>query len=197
MNLPNKLSILRLITVPILVIIYLFPYSSLGISIPTFTLLTTKLSLIDVICFILFVFASITDWLDGYLARKYNLITTFGKFIDPIADKLIVNSTLLLLVYSNKIHIIVPILMIGRDTVVDAIRMIAMSNNKVLAASYFGKAKTVCQMIAICVLLLNNIIFDYFNIPMGTILITLATIISVLSGIDYFVKNKDYIMESI
>lgn len=196
MNLPNKLTIIRLIFVPLFVVIYLIPYQTLGISIPAFDVLSTQLSLLDIVLFLIFTIAALTDYLDGFLARKNNLVTTFGKFIDPIADKLIVNTALLLLASSHDISILVPIIMIARDTIVDAIRLIASQKNVVLAASFLGKAKTMTQMIAICLLLLNNVIFDYIGIPMASIMIWLATIISVVSGIDYFMKNKDYIMES-
>lgn len=196
MTLPNKITVIRLILVPILICTYLFPYDYFNILVPAFCILNTKLSLVEIISFLLFAVASITDYLDGYLARRNNLVTTFGKFIDPIADKLIVNSTILLLASSDRISIIIPIIMISRDTIVDAIRLIASQKQVVLAASLLGKAKTMTQMIAICFLLLNNIMFQYFGIPMDQILIWLATIISVVSGVDYFMKNRHYIMES-
>lgn len=196
MNLPNKLTTIRLMSVPIFIVVYLFPYEMLGINMPTFHVLSTSLSLLDIILFLIFLLSSLTDYLDGYLARKYNLITTFGKFVDPIADKLIVNSALLLLASSKDISILIPIIMISRDTIVDAIRLMASQKNVVLAASYLGKAKTMTQMIAICLLLLNNIVFDALGIPMAQIMIWLAAIISIVSGIDYFMKNKQYILES-
>jgi len=196
MNLPNRLTTVRLIFVPLLIVVYLIPYEKLNIVIPTIEVLSTTLSLVDIFSFILFFIASITDYFDGYLARKKQMVTTFGKFIDPIADKLIVNNTLLLLAYSQDVSIVVPIIMISRDTIVDAIRLVASQKQVVLSASMLGKAKTMTQMIAICLLLLKNVIFEYFGIPMDQIMIIIATIISVLSGIDYFVKNKQYIMES-
>lgn len=196
MNLPNKLTTIRLVSVPLFVIIYLIPYQSLGISMPTFDILSTQLSLLDIVLFVIFGLSALTDYLDGYLARKNNLVTTFGKFIDPIADKLIVNTALLLLASSNHITIVIPIIMISRDTIVDAIRLVASQKNVVLAASYLGKAKTMTQMIAIAILLLNNVVFSAIGIPMDQIMIWLATIISVVSGIDYFIKNSQYIMES-
>ena len=196
MNLPNKLTTIRLIFVPLFVVIYLFPFQTLGVSIPTFDILSTQLSLLDIILFIIFFIASLTDFLDGHIARKKNMITTFGKFIDPIADKLIVNTVLLLLAYSHSISVIIPIIMIARDTIVDAIRLVASQKNVVLAASYLGKAKTMTQMIAIGILLLNNVVFDYLGIPMDQILIWLATCISIVSGIEYFMKNSQYITES-
>ena len=194
MNLPNKLTTVRLVSVPLFVIIYLIPYQSLGISMPTFDILSTQLSLLDIILFVIFGLSALTDYLDGYLARKNNLVTTFGKFIDPIADKLIVNTALL--ASSNHITIVIPIIMIARDTIVDAIRLVASQKNVVLAASLLGKAKTMTQMLAIAILLLNNVIFSAIGIPMDQIMIWLATMISVISGIDYFMKNRQYIMES-
>ena len=196
MNLPNKLTTIRLLSVPLFIIVYLIPYQSLGIEIPVFDVLSTSLSLLDIILFLVFALSALTDYLDGYIARKHHLVTTFGKFIDPIADKLIVNTALLLLASSQDIHIIIPIIMISRDTIVDAIRLVASQKNVVLAASYLGKAKTMTQMIAICLLLLNNIVFAGLHIPMDQIMIWLATVISFVSGVDYFMKNRQYIMES-
>ena len=196
MNLPNKLTTIRLVSVPLFIIVYLIPYQSLGIQIPVFHILSSSLSLLDIVLFFIFALSALTDYFDGYIARKYHLITTFGKFIDPIADKLIVNTALLLLASSQDIHIIIPIIMISRDTIVDAIRLVASQKNIVLAASYLGKAKTMTQMIAICLLLLNNIVFFFFHIPMDQIMIWLATLISFVSGVDYFMKNRQYILES-
>lgn len=196
MNLPNKLTTIRLLSVPLFIIVYLIPYQSLGIEIPVFDVLSTSLSLLNIILFLIFALSALTDYLDGYIARKQHLITTFGKFIDPIADKLIVNTTLLLLASTHDIHIIIPIIMISRDIIVDAIRLVASQKNVVLAASYLGKAKTMTQMIAICLLLLNNIVFAGLHIPMDQIMIWLATLISFVSGVDYFMKNRQYIMES-
>ena len=196
MNLPNKLTTIRLVSVPLFIIVYLIPYQSLGIQIPVFHILSSSLSLLDIVLFFIFALSALTDYFDGYIARKYHLITTFGKFIDPIADKLIVNTALLLLASSQDIHIIIPIIMISRDTIVDAIRLVASQKNIVLAASYLGKAKTMTQMIAICLLLLNNIVFEEVHIPMDKIMIWLATLISFVSGVDYFMKNRQYILES-
>ena len=196
MNLPNKLTTIRLLSVPLFIMVYLIPDQSLGIEIPVFDVLSTSLSLLDIILFLIFALSALTDYLDGYIARKQHLITTFGKFIDPIADKLIVNTTLLLLASTHDIHIIIPIIMISRDIIVDAIRLVASQKNVVLAASYLGKAKTMTQMIAICLLLLNNIVFAGLHIPMDQIMIWLATLISFVSGVDYFMKNRQYIMES-
>lgn len=196
MNLPNKLTIIRLIFVPLFILVYLIPYQMLGFHIPTFNILSTQLSLLDIILFIIFFVAAFTDFLDGHLARKEKMVTTFGKFMDPIADKLIVNTVLILLAYSGDISVLIPIIMIARDTFVDGIRLVASQNQVVLAASYLGKAKTMTQMIAIGILLLHNVIFEMMGIPMDQIMIWLATMISVVSGVDYFIKNSQYILES-
>ena len=196
MNLPNKLTLVRLVLVPVIIITYLFPYTYLGIYMPTFEILSAHLTLKDVLVFVIFAVASFTDFLDGYIARRDNLVTTFGKFVDPIADKLIVNTALLLLASSGRISILIPIIMIARDTIVDAVRLVAIQNNKVIAASMLGKAKTVTQMIGIILVMLNNIVFGYLNIPMDQIVMFVATIISLVSGFEYFIKNKDFIMES-
>lgn len=196
MNLPNKLTIIRLIFVPLFILVYLIPYQMLGFHIPTFNILSTQLSLLDIILFVIFFVAAFTDFLDGHLARKEKMVTTFGKFMDPIADKLIVNTVLILLAYSGDISVLIPIIMIARDTFVDGIRLVASQNQVVLAASYLGKAKTMTQMIAIGILLLHNVIFEMMGIPMDQIMIWLATMISVVSGVDYFIKNSQYILES-
>lgn len=196
MNLPNRLTLIRLLSVPLFVCIYLLPYQTWGIYIPTFDIFSSQISLLDIVLFIIFIAAAITDYLDGYLARKNHMVTTFGKFVDPIADKLIVNTALLLLASSSQISIIIPIIMISRDTIVDAIRLVASQKQIVLAASFLGKAKTMTQMIAIGILLLHNVVFKALGIPMDQIMIWVATLISVVSGAEYFVKNRHYILES-
>ena len=144
----------------------------------------------------LFIVASLTDFLDGQIARKQNIITTFGKFMDPIADKLLVNSLIIILACTSKIHMIVPLIMISRDLVVDAIRLLASQNNVVLAASQLGKAKTFTQMLGIIFILLNNIPFCFLGIRIDLITMAAATLISLISGIDYFMKNRQFILES-
>lgn len=196
MNLPNKLSLFRICLVPVLVLVYLLPYDELGIQVVQFYINSVSISLVDVTCLLIFIVASFTDFLDGYLARKNNWITSFGKFIDPIADKLLVNTSFLLLAFSNDVPIVAVLIMIGRDTIVDAIRMMASNKGKVMAAGMLGKLKTVVQMLAIIVCFLNNIPFSFINIPIDMILVWMACIISILSGIAYFVQAKDVLMES-
>lgn len=194
MNLPNRITMVRLALVPVFIAVYLMKLTFHVAAKLSF--MGTTLSWYDVIIFLIFAVASLTDFLDGQIARRRHLVTTFGKFIDPIADKLLVNSALILLAFDRRIPILCLLIMVGRDTIVDAIRFVCASNNKVIAASFYGKAKTMTQMVGICLVLLNNPIFGAMHIPMDYIMMILATIISVLSGVDYFVKSKEYILES-
>lgn len=197
MNLPNKLTLTRILFVPILILIYMFPYESMGIHVPVFHIFHTDLSLVDIIIFVIFVIASMTDMLDGQIARKRKLITTFGKFADPIADKLLVNTIFMLLASNGKISIIIPIIMVSRDTIVDAIRLVCASKQIVIAAKPLGKLKTVTQMMGLGFILLNNFPLSFFNIPIGQIMIWIAAIISIISGLDYFYSYKELLTESI
>ena len=197
MNLPNKLTVIRVLLVPLLILVYMFPYDTTGINVPVYHILDTDISLVNIIILVIFIVASITDYFDGRIARSKKLITTFGKFADPIADKLLVNTIFLLLASDGKINIIIPIIMISRDTIVDAIKMSAASKQVVVAASKLGKLKTVSQMIALCFLLVNNFPFSVLGIDLATILAWIATVISVSSVIDYFIKNREMLMETI
>lgn len=196
MNLPNKLTLTRVLLVPVLIFIYMFPYDIIGIEIKTYTFLNANVSIINIIVLLVFIAASITDYYDGKIAREEKLITTFGKFADPIADKLLVNTILLLLASNQSINIIIPILLISRDTIVDAIRLVAANQQVVIAASPLGKLKTVVQMIGVVLLLLNNFPFSYYNIPIDQIAIWVAVVISIVSGVDYFMKSKKMLTES-
>ncbi|MDD8048900.1 MAG: CDP-diacylglycerol--glycerol-3-phosphate 3-phosphatidyltransferase [Thomasclavelia sp.] len=197
MTLPNKLTIIRIILVPILLLIYVFPYAKYGIYLPTYSVLGSNISLLNLITLLIFGIASFTDYLDGRIARENKLITTFGKFADPIADKLLINTILLLLADRGYITIVIPIIMIWRDMIVDAIRLVAANKNKVIAASKYGKLKTASQMLGVVLLLLSNFPFSYLGIRVDLIVIVIATIVSLISGFEYFWKNKDIILESI
>lgn len=182
---------MRIALVPVVVIVYL----CMG---PDFCIISqsANLALRDVLAFAIFAIASITDMLDGQIARRNNLITSFGKFADPIADKMLVNTLLILMVYTHQASVVAVILMICRDLIVDGLRMIASQNGKVVSAGMPGKVKTVLQMFAICFLLLKNWPFVYWNIPVGSILLWAATIVSLYSGWIYFWKLRKYVLES-
>ncbi len=191
MNLPNKLTLLRILLVPVVVLVYL--------CIPANTAViesNSGLAMRDVLAFLIFAIASITDLLDGKIARKYNLITSFGKFADPIADKLLVNTLLILMVYVHQVNVIAVLLMIARDLMVDGLRMVASQKGKVVSAGIYGKCKTVLQMLAICFLLLKNWPFEWIHFPMANLLLWAATLMSLYSGWIYFLQLKKYVMES-
>ena len=165
MNLPNKLSLFRVALVPIIVILFLTD----GIM-ECFRIHTANgdivFTLSDILVFVLFAVASFTDFLDGKIARSRNLITSFGKFVDPIADKLLVNSMLILFACTSRISVLAVLLMIWRDMIVDGLRMNASAKGKVVAAGMLGKIKTVLQMFAIIFLMLKNLPFAFVGIPM-------------------------------
>ena len=197
MNLPNKLTIFRIVLVPITLLVYLFPYEQFGIHFLSIEFGPTSVSYLNLIVLGIFIIASFTDFLDGNLARRKNLITTFGKFADPIADKLLVNSLFIVLAYKHIIPVVPVILMLARDTVVDGCRMIAASNGVVVAAGILGKLKTVLQMITICLVLINNIPFELWSLPISTVLVWFTSFVSIVSGFSYFSQLKKYIFESI
>ncbi len=197
MNLPNKLTLFRIVLVPILALVWLFPYAEFDIYFLNLEVGNTSLSLLNIIVLVIFALASFTDFLDGHIARKHNLITTFGKFADPIADKLLVNVVLIIMAAKSMIPVVPVILMLARDTIVDGCRMIAAQNGVVVAAGFLGKLKTVLQMIAIILVLLNNLPFELVYLPMADIMIWFAALISVASGYAYFTQLKEYIFESI
>ena len=191
MNLPNKLTILRICLVPFVVAIYLCMSPETGIIDEV-----SGLSIRNIVVLILFAIASITDYFDGMLARKNNWITSFGKFADPIADKLLVNTVFILLASDQTISVVPVLLMIARDLVVDGLRMSAAKSGEVVSAGWAGKVKTVLQMVTIIVTLLCNWPFAYVNLPVANLLLWAATIASLYSGSIYFQKLKKYVLET-
>lgn len=195
MNLPNKLSLFRILLVPVIAVLYLLPVETGAITIQAMSV-SVDLRVMDLIVLVLFAVASFTDYLDGSIARKRNLITSFGKFIDPIADKLLVNTMFILFAVAGVVSVIPVLVMIWRDMIVDGLRMNASNSGIVVAAGWPGKVKTVLQMLAIIVLLLGNIPFAFFNLPVDQILVWSAMVVSVISGMKYFIQLKDVVMES-
>lgn len=215
MNLPNKLTIFRIILVPLMVIVYYFGVLY-GIN-NTFL----GISIINWILVLIFAIASYTDHLDGKLARKNNQITTFGKFADPLADKILVLAAMLILVEDKKLPAWIPIIVIFREFVVSGYRLIAVEKGgKVIAASIWGKIKTATQMLAIILMFLNNFSFFQFifrtsNLEMvrmsttlvymntgeyiinilATLLMTISVIATIFSGWDYIKNGKDLLKD--
>ena len=190
MNLPNKITTFRMICVVIIDFILLFPWHACGINMP---MVFGHIDLHYFISAILFLIASFSDFLDGYLARKYNLVTTYGKFMDPIADKLLVDTVVIIMSmqFPSIVPPVVAVIMIARDLLVDALRQVASTKGVVLAANIWGKLKTVVQMAALTLALLLDWPFALLNLPVSitTIVCYLAGIVSLLSGVLYFTKN--------
>ena len=212
MNLPNKITLSRIILILSMIIaIFVMAIVEAVVDTPFVapTLGDSHINLVYLIICIIFIIAAGTDYLDGHLARKLNLVTDFGKFLDPIADKLLNDATMIFLLVpqiyapdqrSNPIALTIlavcVIVMIGRDLVVDALRLIAVKNNVVIAANKFGKAKTVLQMIAIPMLLLNDWPFHYFDnswpeaLQVSNLFFYAATAMSLISGVIYVYQNR-------
>ncbi|MBQ9013635.1 MAG: CDP-diacylglycerol--glycerol-3-phosphate 3-phosphatidyltransferase [Bacilli bacterium] len=196
MNLPNKLTISRIIMSIVIIILLLVPFQMAGIEFPQ--LFIDEKLVVDskyLIAGILFILASITDFLDGYIARKNNLVTDFGKLLDAIADKVLVNSVLIILASQGFIHPIIPVVIIVRDSIVNSIKMIAASKGKVVAAIKSGKIKTATLMVGITLTLFYNLPFELFNLRVSDFLLFGAAILSVISGIQYYLLNKHLIIE--
>ncbi len=199
MNLPNKLTVLRICMIPILILVYVFPYAQFDIDVMVFQVggpAGISLSLVNLVVLGIFIVASITDYVDGYIARKYNLVTTFGKFMDPIADKLLVNTMFILFASDGLIPVLPVLLMIGRDTLVDGCRLIASNSGVVVAAGFLGKLKTVMQMLTVSLILLNNLPFELYRIPLTDFALWFTTFVSVTGGVGYFNQVKEFIFES-
>ena len=178
MNLPNKLTIMRVILIPFFVFFLLSPYF------PAYG---------NYIAVAIFIVASLTDMLDGKIARKYNLVTNFGKFMDPLADKLLVCSAMICLIELDRLAAWIVIVIIAREIIISGFRLVASDNGVVIAASYWGKFKTTFQMLMVIVLILD-IQMPFFQI-LGTVLTYVALILTVVSLIDYIVKNKDVLKD--
>ena len=172
MNLPNKLTVLRMIMIVPFVVLLLAGY--------------------DLIALVLFIAASLTDMLDGKIARKYNLVTNFGKFMDPLADKLLVCSAMIVLVEMGRIPSWIVIIIISREFIISGFRLIASDNGVVIAASYWGKFKTVFQMIMICLMIADIAVLSLIT----DITMWIALILTVVSLVDYLYKNKNVMKET-
>ena len=172
MNLPNKLTMGRIFAIPVFIIIFLMGFR--------------------VAACIIFILASITDMLDGYIARKYDLVSNFGKLMDPLADKLLTMAAFVVLIESGDVAAWIVIVILGREFIITGMRQVAATQGIVIAAGVTGKIKTITQMIAIPLLLLNNWPCCYlsFNLPLDQIFLYLALVMTIISGVEYIIKNK-------
>lgn len=197
MNVPNKITICRIILSILLIVLMIFPMNRIGLDFPEFQI-NGKIIMDSkyVICGIIFVVASLTDFLDGHLARKYNLVTDIGKVMDAIADKILVNAVLIVLAVNGYISVVVPVIIVSRDIIVDSIKMVAGQKSGAVGASKTGKIKTACMMSGITLLFFYNLPFSLININPARALIMIATVLSVISGVEYYVKNKKYLINN-
>ncbi len=184
MNLPNKITLVRITLVPIIMFFLLINFDFGRVRI-----VGQVLTYSEIIATIIFIIAAATDGIDGYVARKRRLVTNLGKFLDPLADKLLVTASLISLVEMDRLAAWVAVVIISREFAVTGLRLVAAAEGTVIAASKLGKIKTVTQIVAIVLLMLNNFPFSYFNIPLNQIVIWMAVLITIISGIDYFIKN--------
>lgn len=176
MNLPNKLTVFRVILIPFFVVLLLLDITAYD----------------EWIALAIFIIASLTDFLDGHIARKYNLVTNFGKFMDPLADKLLVCSALICLVELSRIPAWIVILIIAREFIISGFRLIASDNGVVIAASYWGKFKTTFQIVMICLMIANlEPLYLVTQVVMWA-----ALLLTVVSLVDYLIKNRGVMQES-
>ena len=193
MNLPTKLTVLRLILTGFIIFVLCFPFSTIGVTFPTILIDSVGIELQYMISGVLFIMASVTDWLDGYLARKNNQVTDTGKMLDAIADKVLVNSVLIILASQGFIHEIIPVVIVLRDIVVNAIKMEAAAKGRVVAAIKSGKLKTATLMVGTTLTFFYNLPFELIGLKVSSFLLYVAVILSIISGIQYFNLNKKII----
>lgn len=190
MNLPNKITVVRLILTVVIILLLCVPFTFFGFNFPKYDVNGIVVELNVIIAGVIFIIASLTDFLDGYIARKYNLVTDTGKMLDAIADKVLVNPVLILLACNGFIPVIIPVIYVTRDIVVDAIKMQAASKGKVVAAIKSGKLKTATMMIGLVLAFFYNIPFEFINIRVDLFLLYFACIMSVVSAFQYYNLNK-------
>jgi len=187
-NLANKITLARIFIVPIITFVLL-----VRLDLGTLTIGDYAISYNQVVALLLFIIAASTDGLDGYIARKRKTITNLGKLLDPLADKLLVAAVLISLVEMGKLGAWVAIIIISREWAVTGLRQVALLEGVVLAASKWGKWKTAIQIAMIIVLLINNFPFNFIDVRIDLVVVWAAVLITVYSGIDYFIKNKNLI----
>ena len=199
MNLPTKLTVFRIILTFVIIFILLFPFYSVGFNFPTYNVngISGEIDLKYLIAGAIFIIASLTDFVDGYLARKNKQVTNLGKMLDAIADKILVNSVLIILACTGYINAIIPVVIVLRDIFVDAIKMQAASKGDVVAAIGSGKLKTASLMTGIVLAFFYDLPFTLISpaLQVSDFLLYFACIMSIISGVQYYIMNKKYITQ--
>lgn len=196
MNKANKITISRIIMSLIIIILLLFPFDQIGVEFPTY--LVGEKVVVDlkyIIVGILFIIASLTDFLDGYVARKYNLVTDFGKMVDAISDKLLTNSVLIILAANGKIATVIAVVIIMRDIVVDSIKMVIGNKGAAVAAIGVAKLKTATLMVGIILTLFSNLPFELISLRISDFLLAIAAVLSIISGVKYYIMALPYLKD--
>lgn len=197
MNLPNKITITRIVLSIICIVLLIVPLQKFGIDLPPVEVTAAiRVPVKYIICGCLFLLASVTDFIDGHIARKYNLVTDFGKVMDAVADKILVNGVLIALACNGFISVIIPVVIVSRDIFVDSIKMVVGNKVGAVGASKTGKIKTVFMMTGVTLMLFYNLPFEIWGLKVADLLIMIATVLSVASGVEYYVNNKKYILEN-
>lgn len=191
MNLPNKITMGRIILSILLLVLMLMPWYQLGVDFPIYPIGSIDINMKYIWAGIIFLIASLSDFVDGYLARKNNEVTDFGKVMDAIADKMLVNGLLIILAYDRVISVVIPVVIITRDIIVDSCKMISGEHGKVVAASITGKLKTICMMSGLTLTMFYNLPFELVGFPIAEILLLAAVILSVISGCQYFYSVRE------
>lgn len=189
-NTPTKLTFLRLILSVCIIVLLIFPFYRIGFNFETFTFHSILIDVRYILCGVIFILASITDFFDGYLARKNKQVTDFGKFSDAIADKVLVNSVLIIFAAQGFIPAIVPVVIVVRDIIVDAIRMNVATKGVVQAAKMSGKLKTASLMIGIILTFFYNLPFELFGLQISKFFLYFGTLMSLVSLVEYYNLNK-------
>ena len=196
MNTANKITMSRIVLSVIVLIVLLFPWNQVNIEMPTYILKgNIIISLKYIIAGVLFIIASITDFIDGKVARKYNMVTDYGKMLDAISDKLLTNTLIIVLACENMISPIIAVIIIGRDIVVDSIKMLIGNKGKVVAAIKVAKFKTATLMTGLTLKLFYDLPFSLIPVRISDYLLIVAAILAVISAAKYYVMAKEYITD--
>lgn len=196
MNKANKITMSRIIMSVIIIVLLLFPFYEVGIEFPTY-LIRGKIvvDLKYIIVGVLFIVASVTDFFDGYVARKYNMVTDFGKMMDAISDKLLTNSVLVILACNGKVSTIVAVVIIMRDIIVDSIKMVIGNKGQAVGAIYLAKVKTATLMVGLVLTLFYNLPFELMSLRVSDFLLAIAAILSVITAVKYYMIARPYLTQ--